>query len=81
MSDEFDKIMTEHLYDNYKAGVSVLEVVLAEIDEYGYSTVEQIKGAIHNRIDIMHKRNEVVTSEQYEADANADHLTGQIPNV
>jgi hypothetical protein len=56
MSDEFDKIMAEHLHDNYKAGVLVLEAVLAEIDEYGYSTVESIKGAIHNRIDVMNIR-------------------------
>ena len=55
--------------------ISALRDLLAEIEAEGYTTVEQIKGAIHSDIDRTIIAALQIESEEYEAAAKADHRT------
>ena len=77
---EFDKALDEHTKALRTGRKMQLEILLREIDSEGYTTFNQLIGALHTHLDLIN--NKAMTSEQYEAEANADHLTSeQFPNV
>ena len=76
---DFDKALDEHTAALRTGRKMQLEILIKEIKEYGYTTFSELNGALHTHLDLI---NNPMTSEQYEAEANADHLTSeQFPNV
>lgn len=59
------------------AKIDALQGLLKEIKAEGYTEIYQVEGHINSSLDVLDR----VKGEQYEADAKADHVTEQIPNV
>ena len=77
MDDHINKVTMMVL----KSKVTELSSLMNEIDDRNYTTVSEVKTAINKNINIINTMINEKQSEQYEADAKADHITGQIPNV
>ena len=71
---DFDKALDEHTAALRTGRKMQLEILIKEIEEHGYTTFSELNGALHNHLDLI---NNPMTSEQYEAEANADHLTSE----
>lgn len=79
----FDEEITEHTKALTTGRKMQLEILIKEIEEYGYTTFNDLHGALLTHLELIEsKTDKPMTSEQYEAEANADHLTSeQFPNV
>lgn len=76
---ELTKILEEHKRAIRIGRKMQVEILLSEIKEHGYTTFSELNGALHTHLDLI---DNPMTSEQYEAEANADNLTSeQFPNV
>ena len=59
-----------------------LSDLLTEIKQEDYESVTLIRGAISSRIEALHKMQEDMVGDEYQANANADAMTSeQFPNV
>ena len=59
-----------------------LSDLLTEIQQEDYESVTLIRGAISSRIEALHKMQEDMVGDEYQASANADAMTSeQFPNV
>lgn len=71
------KIGETHL----NAKIQMLEDLIKEINDEGYETFNQLKGSIESNLDTLNKvkakDDKEMTSEQYEAEAKADHFSGE----
>ena len=77
---EFDKALDEYTATLRAGGKMHLEILIKEIESEGYTTFSELNGALHTHLELINDK--VMTSEQYEAEANADHITSeQFPNV
>jgi len=83
INKDFDEIMSEHTKALTTGRKMQLDILIKEIAEYNYTTFNELHGALLSHLELIEgKGNEPMTSEQYEAEANADHLTSeQFPNV
>ena len=77
MPDHINKLTMISL----ESKVTELNSLLNEINDRNYTTVSEVKTAINESINIINAMINEKQSEQYEAEAKADHITGQIPNV
>ncbi len=59
------------------AKIDTLQELLSDIDVEKFTEIYQVQGYINNTLDILKD----LKGDQYQADANADHVTEQIPNV
>ena len=71
---DFDKALDEHTTALRTGRKMQLEILIKEIEEHGYTTFSELNGALHTHLDLI---NNPMTSEQYEAEANADHITSE----
>lgn len=71
--DELEEILQEHTDVMNTGRVMALEMLLQEISLNKLTEIYQVEELIKSKIDSK--------GEQYAAEANADHLTEQIPNV
>ena len=72
---EFDKALDEYT-ETLRVGRKMqLEILLREIENEGYTTFNQLVGALHTHLELINDK--PMTSEQYEAEANADHITSE----
>ena len=56
-----------------QASLIELQMLLTRIAIEGYTTIEQIRGDITNRMEEL--KGETMTAEQYHNEASADHFT------
>lgn len=77
----FDDITRKAGIAFLEAKINTLKELKEEIKKEGYITPAQINGAISSHIDSLYKLLDKSKGEQYQADASADHVTEQIPNV
>lgn len=77
MSKEFDAQTKRAGIIHLDAKIGTLNDLLSDIKDHGFTETYQIEGHINNLLEIMNE----LKGNEYEADAKADHLTGQIPNV
>jgi len=55
---EFDKALTEYM-ETLRAGRKMqLEILLREIKQYEYTTINQLVGAIHTHLELMNDEGE-----------------------
>ncbi len=72
---EFDKALDEHTKALGFGRNMQLDILLREIESEGYTTFNQLVGALHTHLELINDK--PMTSEQYEAEANADHITSE----
>lgn len=65
-----NKAVEAHAEGIQDGQIIALNQLLAEIADNKYTEVYQVSGAIHNRV-------EQLKGEQYEVDANLDHITSR----
>ena len=72
---EFDIAVNEHIEAFNGGRKAQLEILLREINHYEYTSFDHVVTSIKNHLDLINEK--AMTSEQYEAEANADHLTSE----
>jgi len=72
---EFDIVVNGHIEAFNNGRKAQLEMLLREITTYNYTDFAQLVGAIHTNLELINEK--AMTSEQYEAEANADHITSE----
>ena len=71
----FDKAQKETRETFIRLNKQFAEELLAEIKSEGYTTVNEVKGALFNHLDALRLTELQEMSLQYQAEANADHFT------
>ena len=74
--NNFDKVVVEARETFIRLNRQFAEELLAEIKNEGYTTISDVKGALFNTLDALRLSELQEMSLQYQADANADHFTG-----
>ena len=73
--NKFDKAVKEARQTFIRLNRQFAEELLAEIKNEGYTTINDVKGALFNQLDALRLTELQEMSLQYQADANADHFT------
>ncbi len=71
---QFDDILEIHTDAINSGQIIALEVLQKAIADYKLTEIYQVEKLIQGQLDALKSR-------QYEADARADHITEQMPNV
>lgn len=72
--NKFDISMAKHQSTLIAGQEIIINALIKEIRDYKYTTIAQVNDSLVSHL-------ERLKGEQYEIDANLDHVTEQIPNV
>ncbi len=73
--------MNDILISDNESKLSAIEAIEALIDRNDITTKEVVLEVIGEYKAVLELQVNTLKGEQYQADANADHVTEQIPNV